>query len=186
MISTNEFRRGSKIEYKGDPYEIIDFQHVKMQQRAPIVRTKLKNLKTGSVIEETFKGGEKLNTPDLEEKSMQFLYGQDDMYYFMDVESYEQFPLSAEQLGESKNFIKENMQVRVLYYSGSPIAIEVPIFVELKIVRTDPGLKGDTASGGSKPAVLETGVTVKVPLHLNEGDVIKVDTRTSTYVERVK
>lgn len=186
MISTNEFRRGAKIEYKGDPYEIIDFQHVKMQQRSPIVRTKLKNLKTGSVIEETFKGGEKLNTPDLEEKSMQFLYGQNDMYYFMDVESYEQFSLSTEQLGESKNFIKENMQVRVLYYSGSPIAVEVPIFVELKIVRTDPGLKGDTASGGSKPAVLETGVTVKVPLHLNEGDIIKVDTRTSVYVERVK
>ena len=186
MISTNEFRKGSKIEFKGDPYEIIDFQHVKMGRGGAIVRTKIKNLRTGSTIEETFKGGEKLNTPSLEEKSMQYLYNQDEMYFFMDVEDYEQYPLSLEQLGESKKFLKENMVVKVLYYSGSPIAVELPIFVELKIVKTDPGIRGDTASGGSKPAVLETGVTVKVPFHLNEGDIIKVDTRTSEYIERVK
>ncbi len=186
MISTNEFRKGSKVEFKGDPYEIIDFQHVKMGRGGAIVRTKMKNMRTGSIIEETFKGGEKLNTPNLEERSMQYLYNQDDMYYFMDMESYEQFPLNLEQLGETKNFLKENMAVKVLYYGGAPLTVEVPMFVELQIVKTDPGLKGDTASGGSKPAVLETGLTVKVPLHLNEGDIIKVDTRTSQYVERVK
>ena len=186
MISTNEFRKGSKIEFKGNPYEIIDFQHVKMGRGGAIVRTKMKNLKTGGIIEETFKGGEKLDTPDLEEKSMQYLYNQDNMHYFMDMENYEQLPLSSEQLGNSKKFLKENMLVKVLYYSNTPIAVELPIFVELKIEKTVPGVKGDTASGGSKPAVLETGVTVKVPFHLNEGDIIKIDTRTSEYVERVR
>jgi len=186
LISTNEFRRGSKIEFKGDPYEIIDFQHVKMGRGGAIVRTKVKNLKTGSITEETFKGGEKLNTPNLEEKTMQYLYNQGDEYYFMDVENYEQFSLSLEQLGESKKFLKEEIEVKILYYRNSPITVEVPTFVELKIIKTDPGVKGDTATGGSKPAVLETGATVKVPLYLNEGDTIKVDTRTSEYVERVK
>jgi len=186
LISTTEFKRGAKIEYKGEPCEIIDFQHVKMQQRAPIVRTKLRNLKTSSVLEETFKAGEKFNTPDLKERSMQYLYNQGDMYFFMDMESYEQFPLTIEQLGRSKDFLKENMEVNILYYSGEPITIDLPIFVELKIIKTDPGIKGDTVSGGSKPAVLETGLTVKVPIHLNEGDIIKVDTRTSEYVERAR
>jgi elongation factor P len=186
LISTNEFRKGSKIEFKGDPYEVIDFQHVKMGRGGAIVRTKMKNLRTGSTIEATFKGGEKLEKPNLEEKSMQYLYNQDDMYYFMDTENYEQFPLNPEQLGDSKRFLKENMTVKVLYFSGSPLTVEMPIFVELQITKTDPGIKGDTASGGSKPAVLETGLTVKVPFHLNEGDIIKVDTRTSEYVEKVR
>jgi elongation factor P len=186
LISTNEFRRGSKILFKGDPYEVIDFQHVKMGRGGAIVRTKMKNLRTGSTIEDTFKGGEKLETPNLEEKSMQYLYNQDDLYYFMDMDTYEQFPISPDQLGETRKFLKENMQVKVLYYSGSPIAVETSIFVELAIVKTDPGIKGDTASGGSKPAETETGLIVKVPFHLNEGDVIKVDTRTSEYVEKVK
>ncbi len=186
MISTGEFRKGAKIEFKNAPCEIIDFQHVKMGRGGAIVRTKLKNLKTGSIIEESFKGGEKLETPDLEEKSMQYLYKQDDMYYFMDTENYEQFPITPEQLGDAKKFLKENMVVKVLYYKGSPITVELPMFVELMIAKTDPGIRGDTASGGSKPAILETGATVKVPFHLNEGDMIKVDTRTSEYIERVK
>lgn len=186
MISTNEFRRGSKILFKDDPYEVIDFQHVKMGRGGAIVRTRMKNLKTGSIVEETFKGGEKLDTPDLEERSMQYLYGQDDLYHFMDTETYEQSPLTIDQLGESRRFLKDNMQVRVLYYEGSPIAVEVPIFVELKIIKTDPGIKGDTASGGSKPATLESGLTVKVPFHLSEGDTVKIDTRTSEYVEKVR
>lgn len=186
MISTNEFRKGSKIEFKGNPYEIIDFQHVKMGRGGAIVRTKIKNLRTGSIIEETFKGGEKLETPNLEERSMQYLYNQDDMYFFMDMENYEQLPLSLEQLGDSKKFLKENLVVKILYYSGTPIAVETPIFVKLKIVKTVPGIKGDTASGGSKPAVLETGVTVRVPFHLNEENIIKIDTRTLEYVEKVK
>jgi len=186
MITTSEFRKGSKIEFKGDPYEIIDFQHVKMGRGGAIVRTKMKNIRTGSTIEETFKGGEKLNTPNLEEKSMQYLYNQDEMYFFMDMENYEQIPLSFEQLGESKKFLKENMEVKILYYSSTPLTVQLPIFVELTIAKTAPGVKGDTASGGSKPAVLETGLTVKVPFHLNEGDIIKLDTRTSEYIERVK
>jgi len=186
LISTNEFRKGSKIEFRGDPYEIIDFQHVKMGRGGAIVRTKIKNLRTGSMIEESFKGGEKLNTPNLEEKSMQYLYNQDNMYFFMDVETFEQFPLSTEQMGESKKFLKDNMLVKVHYFKGTPLNVEMPIFVELKIAKTAPGVRGDTASGGSKPAVLETGVTVKVPFHLNEGDIIKIDTRSSEYIERVK
>ncbi|MBI4686757.1 MAG: elongation factor P [Nitrospirae bacterium] len=186
MITTNEFRRGAKIEFNGEPYEVIEFQHVKMQQRAPIVRTKIKHLKTGSVLEETFKAGDKFNTPDLEAKTMQYLYGQGDSYVFMDMENYEQFFLSAEQLGDSKKFIKENMEVKILYYRGSPLTVEVPMFVELKIAETAPGIRGDTATGGSKPATLETGAVIKVPFHLNEGDVIKIDTRTSEYIERVR
>jgi elongation factor P len=186
VISTNDFRRGSKIEYKGDPYEVIDFQHVKMGRGGAIVKTKIKNLRTGSTIEESFKGGEKLDTPNLEEKSMQYLYNQDNLYYFMDNENYEQLPLSTGQLGDSKKFLKDNMQVKILFYSGDPIAVDTPIFVELKIIKTEPGVKGDTASGGSKPAELETGLMVKVPFHLNEGDTIKIDTRSSEYVEKVK
>lgn len=186
MISTSEFRKGAKVELKGTPYEIIDFQHSKIGRGGAIVRTKLRNLKTGAVIEQTFKGGEKVDTPNLEERSMQYLYKQDEMYYFMDTANYEQAPLTMEQLGDTVNFLKENMVVKVLYHSGAPITVDLPIFVELMIAKTDPGFKGDTASGGSKPAVLETGASVKVPFHLNEGDIIKVDTRTSEYIERVK
>ena len=186
MISTSDFRKGAKIEYKGAPHEIIDFQHHKMGRGGAIVRTKLKNLITGSIFDDSFKGGEKFNSPNLEERSMQYLYNDGEQYHFMDNENYEQTPLTSEQLGDAVKFLKENMAVKILFYRESPIAVEVPMFVELSIVKTDPGFKGDTASGGSKPAVLESGVTVKVPFHLNEGDIIKVDTRTSEYIERVK
>ena len=186
MLSTNEFRKGAKIEYNNDPYEILDFQHVKIGRGGAIVRTKIRNLRTGSIIEEAFKGGEKFDTPNLEEKNMQYLYSQGDTYFFMDTGTYEQFSLTEEQLGDSRKFLKENMDVKILYYHDSPITVQLPMFVELKIVETAPGVKGDTASGGSKPAVLESGVTVKVPFHLNEGDIIKVDTRTAEYIERVK
>ena len=185
MISTSDFRKGAKIEYKGAPHEIIDYQHHKMGRGGAIVRTKLKNLITGSIFDDSFKGGEKFKVPNLEEKSMQYLYNDGNQYHFMDNESYEQLPLTEDHLGEAKKFLKENMPVKMLFYSGSPITVEVPMFVELKIVKTDPGFKGDTASGGSKPAVLESGVTVKVPFHLNEGDTVKIDTRTSEYIERV-
>ncbi len=186
MISTSEFRKGGKIEYKGAPHEIIDFQHHKMGRGGAIVRTKLKNLKTGSIFDDSFKGGEKFKTPNLEEKSMQYLYKEDDLYYFMDNESYEQLPLTSDQLGDAKKFLIENMEAKMLFYNGEPLTVEVPMFIKLAITKTDPGFKGDTASGGSKPAVLESGITVKVPFHLNEGDVIKIDTRTSEYIERVK
>jgi len=187
LISTSDFRKGRKVEFKGEPCEIIDFQHVKMGRGGAIVRTKLKNLKTGAILEETFRSGEKLETPGLEEVTMQYLYAQDELYYFMDVETYEQVPLVQAQLGDTRKFLKENTTVKILYHKGTPISVEVPTFVELIVVKTDPaGFKGDTASGGGKPATLETGAVVKVPFHINEGDTIRVDTRTSEYIERVK
>lgn len=186
MISTNEFRKGAKIEYRGDPFEIIDFQHVKMGRGGAIVRTKMKSLKTGNVIEDTFRSGEKFESPQLEEKDMQYLYADGDLHYFMDTGTFEQIPLSTTQLGDVKKFLKENMTVKILYFKGNPLTVELPTFVELIVVQTEPGFKGDTATGGSKPATLETGTVVRVPLHINEGDVIKIDTRTSEYMERVK
>ena len=186
MIATSDFRRGSKLEYKGEPYEILEFQHVKMGRGGAIVKTKLKNMITGGVIEEGFRSGEKFNPPGLEEKTMQFLYEQDGLFYFMDTVSYEQVPMSPDQIGDKKKFIKENTDVSVLYFKGRPISVEPPTFVELIVSETDPGFKGDTASGGGKPATLETGAQVRVPFHINEGDKIKVDTRTSEYIERVK
>ena len=186
MISTSDFRKGLKVEFKGDPYEIVDFQHVKMGRGGAIVRTKMKNMRTGGVVEETLRSGEKLPTPELQEKKMQYLYMQDELYYFMDSETFEQIPLTSEQLGDAKLFMKENMEVKILNYKGSPLNVELPNFIELVVVKTDPGFKGDTASGGGKPATLETGAVVRVPFHINEGDTIKVDTRTSEYIERVK
>jgi len=187
LISTSDFRKGLKVEFKGEPCEIVDFQHVKMGRGGAIVRTKLKNLKTGAILEETFRSGEKMERPGLEEKSMQYLYSQGDEFYFMDLETYEQIPLSPSLLGEARNFLKESMTVKILYHKDAPISVEVPTFVELVVTKTDPaGFRGDTASGGGKPATLETGAVVKVPFHINEGDAIRVDTRTSEYIERVK
>ncbi len=186
MILTSDFRKGLKVEFKGDPHEIVDFQHVKMGRGGAIVRTKMKNMRTGSVVEETFRSGEKLPSPELQERKMQYLYMQDDLYYFMDSENFEQTPLTAEQLGNAKMFMKENMEVRILYYKGNPLNVDLPTFIDLVVAQTDPGFKGDTASGGGKPATLETGAVVRVPFHINEGDTIKVDTRTSEYIERVK
>lgn len=186
MISTTDFRKGLKLEYKGDPYEIVDFQHVKMGRGGAIVKTKMKNLKTGGVVEETIRSGEKFPTPELEEKKMQYLYAQDGLYYFMDQETYEQTPLTADQLGDAKLFLKENTEVKILSYRGDPLNVELPTFIELVVAKTEPGFKGDTASGGGKPATLETGAVVRVPFHISEGDTIKVDTRTSEYIERVR
>ncbi len=186
MIATSDFRKGAKIEYKGAPHEIVEFQHHKMGRGGAIVRTKLKNLITGSIFDDSFKGGEKFKVPNLEEKSMQYLYTDGDHYHFMDNESFEQLPLTVDQLGDAMKFLIENMAVKMLMYQGAPLTVDLPMFVELKIEKTDPGFKGDTASGGTKPAVLESGATVKVPFHLCEGDVIKVDTRTSDYIEKVK
>lgn len=187
MFSTSDFKKGLKVEFKGEPCEIIDFQHVKMGRGGAIVRTKMKNLKTGAVLEETFRSGEKLERPGLEEKSMQYLYNQDDHYFFMDLETFEQIPLTTDLLSDTKTFLKENMTVKILYHKDVPISVELPTFVELVVSKTAPaGFKGDTASGGGKPATLETGAIVKVPFHINEGDTIRVDTRTSEYIERVK
>ncbi|MCL0033528.1 elongation factor P [Thermodesulfovibrionales bacterium] len=186
MIATNDFKRGTKIDYKGEPYEVIEFQHVKMQQRAPIVKTKIKNLKTGRVLEETFSAGEKFESPNLEEKDMQYIYSQDDLYYFLDMKTYEQIPLTSAQIGDTKKLIKEGMTIKILYYKNMPMIVEPPMFVELEVVETEPSFKGDTASGSNKPARLETGLVVKVPFHIEIGEVLRIDTRTSEYIEKVR
>ena len=149
------------------------------------MRTKLKNLITGGVVEKTFRAGEKAGKPDLEEKTMQYLYAEENQYYFMDTENYEQTFLTKEQLGENKDFLQENITISALLFQGKPIGVELPIFVELAVAKTEPGVKGDTASGGNKPATLETGATIQVPLFVNEGDTLKIDTRTREYVERI-
>jgi elongation factor P len=185
-VSTAEFRNGLKLEIDGEPYVIVEFQHVKPGKGGAFVRTKIKSLRTGNVIDRTYRSGEKVDVPELEEKTMQYLYAADKDRIFMDTSSYEQMSMSEQQLGGSINYLKENMEIKVLYYKGQPINIDVPMFVELAIAKTEPGVRGDTASGGSKPATLETGAAVKVPFYLNEGDVIKIDTRTGTFIERVK
>jgi elongation factor P len=185
-VSTAEFRNGLKIEIEGEPYVIVEFQHVKPGKGGAFVRTKIKSLRSGNVIDRTYRSGEKVDVPELEEKNMQYLYSADKDRVFMDTSSYEQISLNEKQLGDNINYLKENMEIKILYHKGKPINIEIPMFVELAITKTDPGVRGDTASGGSKPATLETGAVVKVPFYLNEGDLIKVDTRTGTFIERVK
>jgi elongation factor P len=184
QVSTAEFKKGLKIVFDGQPYAIVDFQHVKPGKGGAFVRTKLKHMKLGRVIDNTFRSGEKVELVDFDEKHMQFLYA-DDRYHFMDTETYEQVSLSPEEVGDARLYLTENTEVDVLYIDGVPTAVELPNFVELAIARTDPGLRGDTAQGGNKPATLETGAVVQVPLFLSEGDVVKVDTRTGEYLGRV-
>ena len=186
MISTADFRNGTRLELDGQPFHIVEFQHVKPGKGPAFVRTKLKGYKTGNVIDRTFRSGEKFEEPNLDECEMQFLYSGGDHYSFMDTTSYEQVSFSKNQLGENVDLLKENTVVQVLLYQGEPISVELPIFMELKVVETDPGIRGDTASGGTKPATVETGATVKVPLYLEQGEIIKIDTRTRAYVERVR
>lgn len=185
MYSTSDFRRGLKIEFEGDPCIIVEFLHVKPGKGGAFVRTKLKSLRTGAVLDHTFRSGEKVGKPDLEEKEMQFMYEMDGNFYFMDTGTYEQIFLSGEHVGQTRRYLKEEMLLKILFYKREPIGVDPPIFVELKIVKTDPGLKGDTVSGGTKPAELESGAIIQVPLFLNEGEIIKVDTRTGEYIERV-
>lgn len=184
QVSTAEFRKGLHIVFAGEPYTIIDFQHVKPGKGGAFVRTKLKHMRDGRVIDNTFRSGEKVELVEFEEKHMQYLY-RDDRYHFMDLETYEQVALTEEEVGEARLYLKENLEVDVLYIDGAPAAVELPTFVELTIVKTEPGVRGDTAQGGSKPATLETGAVIQVPLFLNEGDVVRVDTRTGEYLGRV-
>ncbi len=186
MISTTDFRNGTRIELDGDPYYIVEFQHVKPGKGGAFVRTKLKNYRSGNVIDRTFRSGERLPEPDLEERDMQFLYGAGDSYTFMDTETFEQFTYEKKQLGDNADLLKEDTVVRILIHKYEPIAVELPIFIELVVTETDPGIRGDTASGGTKPAVVETGAVIKVPLYLEAGELIKIDTRTREYVERVR
>ena len=185
QYSTAQFRKSLKIELAGEPFVIVDFQHVKPGKGGAFVRTKMKSLITGNVLDKTFRSGEKVDVPDLEEKKMSFLYRDDSGFCFMDSETYDQMMLKDDQIGSAIDYLKENIEVEVLFHNGTPIGIDLPMFLELAIAETDPGIRGNTASGGSKPAKLETGKTVQVPLFLNEGDIIKVDTRTGEYIERV-
>jgi elongation factor P len=186
MYSTTDFRKGLKIEIEGEPYIIVDFQHVKPGKGGAFVRTRLKSLTTGNVIDQTFRSGDRVDKPDLEEREMQFLYETGGEYHFMDVNTFEQLFLTADQLGESKDFLKENLVIKALFHNKRPIGIEVPMFVDLKVVKSEPGLRGDTATGGTKPARLESGAVIQVPLFVEEGDTVRVDTRTREYITRVK
>lgn len=186
MISTAEFRSGTRIELAGVPYYIVEFQHVKPGKGGAFVRTRLRNVKTGQVLDKTFRSGEKFDEPDLDECTLQFLYASGDAYTFMDTSTYEQFTYNKPQLGDSTDLLKEETQVNMVLYEGTPISVVLPTFMELKVVETEPGVRGDTATGGTKLAVVETGATVKVPLYLEVGEVIKVDTRTREYIERVR
>jgi elongation factor P len=186
VISTAGFRNGARLELEGEPYYIVEFQHVKPGKGGAFVRTKLKAYRTGNVIDRTFRSGERFEEPNLEERTMQFLYATGDAYTFMDTETFEQFTYDKQQLGDNADLLKENVVAKILIYDHQPIAVELPIFIELKVVDADPGVRGDTASGGTKPAVVETGAVIKVPLYLEVGEVIKIDSRTREYVERVR
>jgi elongation factor P len=186
MYSTAEFKKGLKIELDGVPYTIVDFQHVKPGKGGAFVRTKMKSLLSGKVLDQTFRSGEKVKRPDLMERDMQYLYGEGDRFCMMDNETYEQIMLTEEQVGEARLYLTENLDVKILFFNQQPVGVEVPLFVELAVTQTEPGVKGDTAAGGTKPATLESGVSIQVPLFINEGDRVKVDTRTGGYIERVK
>lgn len=185
MVMAGDFRNGTTFELDGQVYKVVEFQHVKPGKGAAFVRTKLKNVMNGSVLERTFNPSEKYENAQVERREMQYLYEDSGLYYFMDTESYEQEPLNKEQLGDALQFVKENMNVKVLSYKGSVFGVEPPTFVELEITETEPGFKGDTATGATKPAIVETGAKVLVPLFVNQGDVIRIDTRTGEYMERV-
>mgnify|MGYP000986068841 CR=1 FL=1 len=185
MISTNDFRTGLTIEIDGEVYQVVDFQHVKPGKGAAFVRSKLRNMRTGYIHERTFRAGEKVPTARVDYKEMQFLYKSGNDYCMMDTSTYEQTMLPESVIGDSVKFLKENMVINVAMYEGSPIGVQLPNFVELEVVETPPSFRGDTATGGSKPAVLETGATVQVPFFINVGDKIRVDTRTGEYLERV-
>ncbi len=185
VIDTSEFRKGLKVEIDGEPFEILDFQHVKPGKGSSFTRTTIKSLLSGRQLQPTFKSGDKVGRPDIEEKGMQFLYAQGEEFHFMDQKTYEQTFLSGSVLAEAKNFLKESISCSILFFNGKAIGVSLPNAVELKVITCDPGVRGDTVSGATKPAVLETGYQVNVPLFINEGDVLKIDTRDGKYLTRV-
>ena len=185
MISAGDFSNGITIELDNNIYQIIEFQHVKPGKGAAFVRTKLKNIKSGGVVEKTFRPTEKCPQARIDRKDMQYLYADGDLYNFMDTETFEQIALNQEEIGDAMKFVKENEMVKMCSHNGSVFAVEPPLFVELEITDTEPGFKGDTATGATKPAIVETGAQVLVPLFVNQGDKIKIDTRTGEYLSRV-
>jgi len=184
MISAGDFRNGVTFEMDGNVVQVIEFQHVKPGKGAAFVRTKYKNVITGAVVEQSFNPTAKFPTAFVERKDMQYSYNDGDLYYFMDMETYEQIPINASVLGDNFKFVKEEMECKILSYKGNVFGVEPPFFVELEVTATDPGFKGDTATNATKPATLETGAEVKVPLFIEEGDRVKIDTRTGEYMER--
>ena len=184
MISGGELRKGITVELEGKVYQVIDYQHVKMKRTA-LARVKLRDIQAGHTTERTFQSDDKFTRARLDYRRMQYLYNDGDLYYFMDEESFEQMPLNASQLGDTISYLKEGVSLEVSSYKGELVGVELPITVELSVTETDPGFKGDTATAGNKPAKLETGITIQVPLFINKGDVIKIDTRSGTYLERV-
>ncbi len=184
-VDTSQFRNGLKIELDGEPFVIVYFQHVKPGKGGAFVRTKVKNLKTGRVLDRRFRSGEKVEPADVDDRKMQYLYQDGDQLIFMDGETYDQIPFTSEQVGDARKYLKENLDVDVLFWRGKPINIELPAFIEATITQCEPGVKGDTTSGATKPATIETGAVVQVPLFVNEGEAIRVDTRSGDYVERV-
>lgn len=184
MLNTNEFRNGSTVTIDGDAWQVVDFQHVKPGKGAAFVRAKMRNLCTGSVVERTFNAGERMPKARIDNREMDYLYEADGAYHFMDKETYEQSELTKEILGSAINYLKENMTLSVMFYNDKIIGIDLPNTVELLVSETDPGIRGDTATGGTKPATMETGLVVKVPLFINQGDKLRIDTRTGDYIER--
>lgn len=184
MITAGDFRNGVTFDMEGNVYQIIEFQHVKPGKGAAFVRTKIKNVISGAVTERTFNPTDKFPTAFIERREMQYLYNDGDLYYFMDNETYENMPINASALGDNFKFVKENTDVKVLSYKGVVFGVEPPFFIELQVTQTDPGFKGDTATNATKPATLETGAEIRVPLFINEGDMIRIDTRTGEYMER--
>ena len=185
MVSAGDFRNGVTLEMDGNIYQIIEFQHVKPGKGAAFVRTKLKNIINGGVVEKTFRPTEKFPTARIDRVDMQYLYSDGDLYHFMNVETFDQIALNSDDVGDSLKFVKENEMVKVCSYNGNVFAVEPPLFVELEITDTEPGFKGDTATGATKPATVETGAVVYVPLFVEQGDKIKIDTRTGEYLSRV-
>lgn len=185
MISTADFRNGMAIEYEGNVYSIIEFQHHKPGKGGAVVRTKLKDLRSGATINKTFRAGEKMEQAVIERKKKQFLYRTDNTYYFMDLETYEQIPLDVKILGNNVKFLKEDLEIQVLIWNDTIIGVELSTFVDFKVTYTEPGLRGDTVSGTNKPATIETGAIVQVPLFIKIGDVLRIDTRTGEYIQRV-
>lgn len=185
MISAGEFRNGVTFEMDGQVFQIIEFQHVKPGKGAAFVRTKIKNVLTGATVERSFNPTDKFEKAQINKRDMLYLYRDGDLCYFMDEQTYEQIPINESSVGDALKFVKENMSCKVLFFKENIIGIEPPIFVELEITDTEPGFKGDTATGASKPAIVETGAQIKVPLFVNQGDIVRIDTRTGEYMERV-
>ena len=185
MVSAGDFKNGLTIEIEGNIFQILEFQHVKPGKGAAFVRTKLKNIISGGVVEKTFRPTEKFENAHIERKEMQYLYQDGDLYNFMDVETYDQIALNADVVGDALKFVKENEEVTISFYQGNAFAIDPPLSVELVVTETEPGVKGNTATGATKPAIVETGATVMVPLFVETGDVLKIDTRTGEYLSRV-